>query len=92
MEFERLIENLTPDVYRSLKRAVEIGKWPDGRVLSPDQRELCMEAVILFEARYINENERIGFIEIKPGPDGCESHAHDHAEAPSEITAITWKH
>ena len=90
MEFERLIENLTPDVYRSLKRAVEIGKWPDGRVLSPDHRELCMEAVILFEARYINENGRIGFIEIKPGPDGCESH--DHADAPSEITAITWKH
>ena len=29
--FVELIRNITPDVYESLKLAVEIGKWPDGR-------------------------------------------------------------
>lgn len=38
--FIEMIENITPDIYESLKLAVEIGKWSDGRKLTQEQREL----------------------------------------------------
>ena len=38
--FAEMIENITPDIYQSLKLAVEIGKWADGRKLTAEQREL----------------------------------------------------
>lgn len=62
MDFEQLINNITPDIYRSLKRAIELGKWPDGRVLTQQQKELCMEAVINYEHHHVAETERVGFI------------------------------
>ena len=46
MDFEKLIDNLDPSIYESLKRAVEIGKWPDGRTLTPEQRERRLRTAI----------------------------------------------
>jgi uncharacterized protein len=63
MDFEKLIENITPEIHQSLKRAVEIGKWPDGKVLTQQQRALCMEAVISYDNRFLKENERVGYID-----------------------------
>ena len=34
--FAQMIENITPDIYESLKLAVEIGKWSDGRKPPPN--------------------------------------------------------
>ncbi len=36
--FVEMIENITPDIYESLKLAVEIGKWSDGRKLRSNDR------------------------------------------------------
>lgn len=36
--FLEAIENITPEIYQSLKLAVEIGKWPDGRKLTRSRR------------------------------------------------------
>ena len=33
MDLKQLLDSITPEVYESLKRAIEVGKWPDGRVL-----------------------------------------------------------
>jgi uncharacterized protein YeaC (DUF1315 family) len=63
MDFETLIETMSPEVCASLKRAIEIGKWPDGRALTAQQKELCMEAVINYEHRFIAEHERVGYID-----------------------------
>ncbi|WP_372750102.1 DUF1315 family protein, partial [Litorivivens sp.] len=30
-----MLKAMTPEIHAALKRAVEIGKWPDGRRLSP---------------------------------------------------------
>ena len=30
MTYEELIERLDPNVYRSLRQSIELGKWPDG--------------------------------------------------------------
>ncbi|WP_288755829.1 DUF1315 family protein, partial [uncultured Pseudomonas sp.] len=44
--FAQMIENITPEIYESLKLAVEIGKWSDGRKLTAEQKELSLQAVI----------------------------------------------
>lgn len=63
MDYEQLISNMTPDIHASLKRAIEIGKWPDGRRLTQEQKELCMEAVISYEQRHLAQTDRVGHID-----------------------------
>ena len=33
-------------------RAVELGKWPDGVSLTDEQKENCLQLVMLWQARY----------------------------------------
>ena len=63
MDLKQLIAQLTPEIYRNLKLAVEIGKWPDGRAVTTEQRELCMQAVIAYEVQHFEEHERTGYID-----------------------------
>ena len=52
-----LVESLTPSMVRDLKQAIELGKFPDGRVVSNEQKELIMEAMILYDAVKLPEEE-----------------------------------
>ena len=70
MTYEELIKRLDPAVYQSLKRALELGKWPDGRKLTDEQRLICMEAVIYYEDHHqIPAEERVGYLDrgVKAG-------------------------
>lgn len=66
MKFDQLIASITPEIYQRLKRAVELGKWDNGAVLTAEQRESCMQAVIAYDAKHQDESERVGYIEPKP--------------------------
>lgn len=68
-EFLEAIGNITPEIYQSLKLAVEIGKWPDGRKLTQEQKELSLQAMIAWEQQNLPEEERTGYM----GPQECES-------------------
>ncbi|PQA49355.1 YeaC family protein [Amnimonas aquatica] len=59
----RMLQVLTPDIVASLRRAVELGKWPDGRRLTREQVETCLQAVIAWETKHLPEQERSGYIE-----------------------------
>ena len=75
MSFEDVAKQLDPEIYKRFKLALELGKWPDGRVLSKEQKEICLQAVILFEASQgKNEADRVGFIdsEKKNTPSGSD--------------------
>ena len=67
--FAEMIENITPEIYQSLKLAVEIGKWPDGRKLTAEQKELCLQAMIAYELKNLPEDQRTGYM----GPQECSS-------------------
>ncbi|WP_213876217.1 DUF1315 family protein [Pseudomonas sp. dw_358] len=67
--FSHMIENITPEIYESLKQAVEIGKWSDGRKLTIEQKELSLQAVIAWEIQNLPEEERTGYM----GPQECSS-------------------
>ncbi|MGQ9425179.1 YeaC family protein [Gilvimarinus sp. F26214L] len=62
MNFEELSQNLDPDVYQRLKTAIELGKWPNGEVLSPHQKEITMQAIIAYEVKNLPPEERTGYI------------------------------
>ncbi|MEH6491269.1 YeaC family protein [Halopseudomonas sp.] len=71
--FIDMLRNITPDVYAALKLAVEIGKWPDGRKLTQEQKELCLQAMIAWEQDNLPEEERTGYM----GPQACKSEKKD---------------
>lgn len=58
---EQLIDEMNSDVYDSLKLAVELGKWGDGVRLNSQQIEFCMQTIILYEAKHLSEQDRVGF-------------------------------
>jgi uncharacterized protein YeaC (DUF1315 family) len=76
MDYLELVAVMTPEIYRSLKRAVEVGKWPDGRALTADQRQQTMQAIIAWGELHLPENERVGYIDKgdKAG-DSCDDPA-----------------
>ncbi|MGH8463855.1 MAG: YeaC family protein [Pseudomonas sp.] len=67
--FAQMIENITPEIYESLKLAVELGKWADGRKLTTEQKELSLQAVIAWEVQNLPEDQRTGYM----GPQECSS-------------------
>ena len=72
MNFQEMINNMSPEVYESLKYAVEIGKWPNGVLLTAEQKSLCMQAVITYDFSNKEEDERVGFID-RNAHLGCSS-------------------
>lgn len=68
--YEQLIAQLTPDVYQNFKRALELGKWPDGSKVSDEQKNHCMSAVIAYEQLHVEETQRVGYIDKGPKAEG----------------------
>jgi uncharacterized protein len=65
MNYLQLIDAMSPDLYQSLLRAIALGKWPDGRFLTAEQREHAMQAVIAWGERHLAEQDRVGYLEKK---------------------------
>jgi len=83
MDYQQLIDSMTPEIYRNLVRAIEIGKWPDGKPLSAQQREDVMQAIIAWGQAHLPEAERVGYIDKRhKAGDVCD----DPEEQP-----LSWK-
>ena len=63
MEYRETIEGMSAEVYERLKLALELGRWPDGRVLTPEQKQETMQAVIAWGQLHLPEEERVGYID-----------------------------
>ncbi len=83
MNYLQLIETMSPEIYQSLLRSVALGKWPDGKILTDEQRENAMQAVIAWGERHLAEQDRVGYIEPRQiVEDSCDMHRE---------TPLTWK-
>ncbi|PWW05851.1 hypothetical protein DES37_112115 [Mangrovibacter plantisponsor] len=51
MDFEAVLSTMTPEIYQRLATAVELGKWPDGVPLTQEQKENCLQLVMLWQQR-----------------------------------------
>lgn len=49
MNVEQLLAAMTPEVYQRLNYAIETGRWLDGTPISQEQRDACMQAVMLYQ-------------------------------------------
>ncbi len=56
---------VTPYVYDQFRKAVELGKWPNGARLTKQQLETCMQAIIRFEVEHVSPEDRTGYVEPK---------------------------
>lgn len=70
MSFAELLRNLNPQVIGSLKRAIELGKWPNGVAITAEQRRLCAEAVANWERVNLPEEAQVGHVPPKSTPCG----------------------
>ncbi len=85
MDFDKLIAAIDHSTVHALRRAVEIGKFPDGNTLTKEQRALCLEAVLTWEARHLPEEQRTGYIDRGPKAEGelCD-------DEPAPQTQLKW--
>ena len=79
MDYQQLIKTMTPAIYESLKRAVELGKWPNGERLTPEQRQTCLQAVIAYDHQHKPELERVVYIHTEK---------HDHCGGEGDVAGI----
>lgn len=83
MQLDAFVRNMTPAIHQSLKTALELGKWPDGRLLTEQEREASLQAVIVYEYENVPESERVGFMPAK-----CQSKAEEDT---AETTILRFK-
>ena len=65
MQLDAFLKKMTPAIHQSLKLALELGKWPDGRVMTQDERDASLQAVIAYEYENLPESERVGYMPAK---------------------------
>ncbi|EED33200.1 conserved hypothetical protein [gamma proteobacterium NOR5-3] len=63
MDYQSLIDQLSPDIVARLRKGIETGRWPDGQPVTPEQREHSLRAVIAWEQQHLPEQERVGYID-----------------------------
>lgn len=59
MNVEALLASMTPDIFEKLKQAVETGKWLDGQPLDDNQKSVCLQAVMLYQAKVEKSNQHM---------------------------------
>ncbi len=97
MDLHKLLSALTPQIYANLCRAVELGRWPDGKPLTAEQRALCLQAVIAYDAEHKPASERVGYLPPKPEKTpGAVAGGDGRDEGVSENTGgeqpLQWRH
>lgn len=59
MNVEQLVSAMTPEVFANLQQAVETGKWANGTVLTDEQKDNALQAVMLYQAKIAKTNEHM---------------------------------
>ena len=49
MDKQAILSALTPEIVEKFRQAISLGKWEDGRKLTEEQRQTCMQAVMVWE-------------------------------------------
>ena len=63
MDYQSLIDQLSPDIVARLRQGIETGRWPDGQTVTPEQREHSLRAVIAWEQQHLPQEQRVGYID-----------------------------
>ena len=78
MDKQAILSALTPEIVEKFRQAISLGKWEDGRKLTEEQRQTCMQAVMVWEHEFLGVEERTGYIHRpKKAAEDCDI-GHDH--------------
>ncbi|MCL1137236.1 YeaC family protein [Shewanella pneumatophori] len=56
-DINKVIDEMPDEVYQRLLSGVELGKWEDGTVLTPEQRASTQQVVMLYQARRLQQTD-----------------------------------
>lgn len=59
MDAQQIIDQITPEAYQRLQYAVETGRWPEGTELTQEQRDYCMQAIMLYQSKHNTQPEHM---------------------------------
>lgn len=65
-----LLASMTPEIHAQLKEAVALGRWENGERLNEEQKALCLQAIIAYDAKFIETDQRVGYVKPKAQPCG----------------------
>ena len=57
MDFNALVQAMTPDTYEKLAQAAETGRWADGTPLSDEQKAHTLQLVMAYQAQVLKSDE-----------------------------------
>lgn len=57
MSYLEFVSKLSSDIVEKLKLAVETGRWENGGLLTDEQKESAMQAILLWDARNNSSDE-----------------------------------
>lgn len=57
MDFNTLVQAMTPDTYEKLADAVATGRWADGNVMTEAQRAHSLQLVMAYQAQVLKSEE-----------------------------------
>ena len=96
MSYLDLVKSMTVEMRDRLNQAVQMGRWPDGRIVTNEQKESMIEALIAYQALHeadrdepftVNEDGELRAMKrVKE-----KSHSHDNEpvrESPDEFKLI----
>ena len=93
--FENKVQQLSPDMYRCFKAALEQGKWPDGQPVSESQRATLTQAIIIFDNAHLPQGQRIGEMEdqcaSKEDDGDNQNDSQNDNQNDSDEAPITWQ-
>ena len=79
-QYRDSVRQMDRKIYEQLVNSLATGRWPDGRILTADQRAHAMQAVITWGEMHLQPEERVGFIDK-----GAKA-----GEACDEPTTLKW--
>jgi uncharacterized protein YeaC (DUF1315 family) len=82
MDYRKTIEEMPVETYERLRTGLELGKWPDGKALTAQQREHAMQAVIAWGKLHLGAGDQVGYVDKG-------SKAGDVCDDP-ELSSLTW--
>lgn len=58
-DIETVLAAMTPEIYQRLATAVELGKWPDGALLTEAQKADSLQLVMLWQSRHNHQPQHM---------------------------------
>ncbi len=52
MDVDKLLAAISPEIYQNMLTAVETGRWPDGKLVTDEQRDHTQQMVILYQSKH----------------------------------------